>query len=376
VGERERDLQRFLLFPPLAAQYRATPDKYSEPYTRSGEQNRDVWGTTARLDWTTDAAVLTSITSFPPTTSSTSTRTWDSTLADAIDRGATEENEAFSQELRLGNTTNRLSWIAGLYYLHESTDRFDNFVVGPDDTLSRVFNRGVGFTNSWTDAYKTDSYAVFGQATLDLGRKVKLTLGGRYSYDEKSMDIVRGHPGECESAPAGELHGEPFERLGTRSTPSQPCSTGSEPTPRPTRATAKASRAAASNSPLVDRFGRGASDHLRSRVRQDLGGRRQVPVPPTAVVSLSGALFYNDYRNMQFPGGDGDPGGLAPLTIITNAGQSPPRASRRSSWHRPATGLELSPWLRLRGRDLRRVRGRERQEPGGTSIDPYAPKSP
>src|SRR3546814_15568560 len=33
--------------------------------------------------------------------------------------------------------------------------------------------------------YEIDSYAVFGQATLHLGEKFEVTLGGRYTRDEK-----------------------------------------------------------------------------------------------------------------------------------------------------------------------------------------------
>ncbi len=84
------------------------------------------------------------------------------------------EQEQFSQEFQLLGSTERLQWIAGLYYFSEDGDNVNIL----DFTVSN-FRSGGAFDN--------EAWAVFAQATYDITDKWHLTLGGRYTEEEKSF---------------------------------------------------------------------------------------------------------------------------------------------------------------------------------------------
>ena len=89
----------------------------------------------------------------------------------------TETNQ-FTQEVNIGGTAldDRLSFVGGLYYFHQSTSFLQD--TGPDwvDPLGYVFDSSL----------KYSSYAAYAQASYKLTPKLELTAGLRYSYDHKS----------------------------------------------------------------------------------------------------------------------------------------------------------------------------------------------
>jgi iron complex outermembrane receptor protein len=99
--------------------------------------------------------------------------------------------EAYSQELRYTSPTEgKFRWIAGAYFIH--TDRFistGNMV----DTGAGVFPiyrepRFGGNNPSATflaDSQDNDAWAVFGNATIELGEKTELDLAIRYDEDKR-----------------------------------------------------------------------------------------------------------------------------------------------------------------------------------------------
>ena len=82
----------------------------------------------------------------------------------------------FSQELQALGTgfDGRMSWIAGLYYFEESGQNFNRVEFRP-----AILKSG--------GAYATQSWAVFSQATLDVTERLALTLGLRYTDEEKEF---------------------------------------------------------------------------------------------------------------------------------------------------------------------------------------------
>ncbi|MEM6999237.1 MAG: TonB-dependent receptor [Pseudomonadota bacterium] len=84
------------------------------------------------------------------------------------------EQQQFSQELQLLGTYERFNWIAGVYYFEEDGDNVNIL----DFTVSN-FRSGGEFDNS--------AWAVFTQFSFDLSNAVQLTLGGRYTDEEKSF---------------------------------------------------------------------------------------------------------------------------------------------------------------------------------------------
>ena len=84
------------------------------------------------------------------------------------------EQDQFSQELQLLGSADKLEWILGAYYFNE--DGFNENTL--DFTVSN-FRSGGSFDN--------EAWAAFAQATYDLTDAVHLTLGGRYTDEQKSF---------------------------------------------------------------------------------------------------------------------------------------------------------------------------------------------
>jgi iron complex outermembrane receptor protein len=111
---------------------------------------------------------------------------------------ARENDEQLSQELRLsGNNVDKLNWTAGLYYFYANSGWAPfNIEFGP--TLASPVP-GESLVSSITDDQITNSAAGYGQASYEILDNTHLTLGGRYTYERKSVDgtdttIIGGFP--------------------------------------------------------------------------------------------------------------------------------------------------------------------------------------
>jgi iron complex outermembrane receptor protein len=111
-------------------------------------------------------------------------------------------SEQFTQEFQaLGNAFNdRLSYIVGLYYLHDNGSQNDptNVIQGlwraspPFTTPAGVVlphNPGFDLSRNYSDTQQTESYAAFGQATHHLASNLALTAGLRYTSETKHASI-------------------------------------------------------------------------------------------------------------------------------------------------------------------------------------------
>ncbi len=96
-----------------------------------------------------------------------------------------EEIDTYSQELRwTSNIEGNISYVAGLYYLREETDRREQFWVeapaGPGGSYLKVGNEIAQQSN------ETNSYAAYIQGDWHIDDSWTLTLGARYTYDDKT----------------------------------------------------------------------------------------------------------------------------------------------------------------------------------------------
>lgn len=121
-------------------------------------------------------------------TSVTSWRDWEIdefnesdgiSLSNVNDRNGTVSNsEQFSQEFRLnGSVGEDLSYVGGLYYFDQDLDAFGEVNI----QLALPFPP---FFNVKTDSdrnVKTESFALFGEATYDLTDRFSVIVGGRYT---------------------------------------------------------------------------------------------------------------------------------------------------------------------------------------------------
>lgn len=160
-----------------------------------GYAEKDAWGISAKFTWELAAGELVSVTAYRESESDwnmDSTGTPASPLPSAVfgfvNDDIFDETEQFSQEIRwISSLGDRINYVAGLWYLTEETDRtecFDNDADVSDCTP----DADGGATDWYRQDNKTTSYAVFGQFDWDLAEQWKLTLGGRFSYEEKEID--------------------------------------------------------------------------------------------------------------------------------------------------------------------------------------------
>lgn len=149
-----------------------------DPYTTFYDPARsrsdlDLWGVSAILDWRGSGFGFKSISAFRTTTSQFLRD--DNTPLLLLELETKSRAEQLSQELQFSGEamSDRLQWLVGLYYLNEKV-RYRNpacfsFVCAP--------------TNTDLD---TDSYAIFTQETFAFTDRLNVTLGARYTREEKT----------------------------------------------------------------------------------------------------------------------------------------------------------------------------------------------
>lgn len=149
-----------------------------------GYERQDTGSVTARLEWETGIGTITSISAYRAM-NFRRLQDQDGSAADGHALITHEKVDTFSQELRLSGQRDRWRWVTGLYYFDASTDRVDVQDAGADFPNPVARNTA----GTYHQNIDTTSYAVFGQATLDLADRWSLTLGGRYSKDEKESNV-------------------------------------------------------------------------------------------------------------------------------------------------------------------------------------------
>ena len=110
------------------------------------------------------------------------TESWidfDNLAADTFDAPVVYENEQFSQEFQFTYTNDRLAGVFGLYYL--DANAFDAFDV-------IIFSSLTAFT---LGDYDTKAWAAFFDMSYALNDQWNLSVGGRYTDDERTARVVR-----------------------------------------------------------------------------------------------------------------------------------------------------------------------------------------
>jgi iron complex outermembrane receptor protein len=158
--------------------------------TNIGEQE----GVALTVDWSpSDAFQLQSITSFRNTY-----QKWNLDLTDQVVPifllWTINDSDQFSQEIKIfGDLMNdRLHYVGGVFYFDEDSYSF----IGDDF----VAFRGAPFPTYLRRDYdvETESWAIYADFTYDITDQLSLIFGGRYTEDDKSLDIVQtvgGTPG-------------------------------------------------------------------------------------------------------------------------------------------------------------------------------------
>ncbi len=128
-----------------------------------------------------DTITLKSITGYRED-ASTSPIDFDSLPAVDLDVPAIYENQQFSQELQLLYEGDKLSGVLGFYYL--DANAFTAFDVALFTTLN-------GLTAQTLGDVDTKTWSVFGDFTYDLTDTISVSVGGRYTNDKRTSQVLR-----------------------------------------------------------------------------------------------------------------------------------------------------------------------------------------
>ncbi|MGH8249876.1 MAG: TonB-dependent receptor [Steroidobacteraceae bacterium] len=173
-----------------------------------GVEELDAWGASLTADLAFEGAALKSISAFR-THDFFQSYDLDITEADINRQGGPESVDGFSQELRLTSTGERkLDWILGLFYYNQkSHNEFNVDLRTTPDSLALVSFievlsglpagtlTSLPFGVTHTDGrVGLDSYAAFAHTTWHATDKLDLVLGGRYTYERKSVNYFQSSP--------------------------------------------------------------------------------------------------------------------------------------------------------------------------------------
>ena len=112
---------------------------------------------------------------------------FDSLPAADLDVPAVYENDQFSQELQVLYEGDRLSGVAGAYYLDANAFTAFDVILGTTGDLL-VLPGLNAFTLGDVD---TDTWSLFADFTYELSDVWALSVGGRYTSDERSSRVLR-----------------------------------------------------------------------------------------------------------------------------------------------------------------------------------------
>ncbi len=151
------------------------------PSSNAGLSNRvDQGGLGLLVEWNlNDNWQLRSITS-TRADNSDSLIDFDNLPANTADAPVIYENEQFSQELQANFTSEKAAGVLGVYYLDANAFNAFDFVLG-----------GLGVTSFTLGDYDTNAWAVYGDLTYDLNDAWSVSVGGRYTEDERDATVTR-----------------------------------------------------------------------------------------------------------------------------------------------------------------------------------------
>ena len=114
---------------------------------------------------------------------------FDSLEVDDFDAPVIYDNEQTSQEFQVLFSGDRMNAVAGFYYLDASAANDFDVVLGQLGRL--VPSIGTELTAYTGGTVDTKAWSVFADLTYDLTEDLSVSVGGRYTEDERSADIFR-----------------------------------------------------------------------------------------------------------------------------------------------------------------------------------------
>ena len=145
-----------------------------------GFSNIDIWGITSEINWEIGPGTLTAVTNYRETEDINNNDT-DGTTATIFETLRNQPHEQFSNELRYNwDVSRRLDVIVGAYYFRQEYFlRRDTFLDVRNTGNTTHLNAITGQTHS--------NFAIFAQADLNLTEELRLSVGGRATWEKKDF---------------------------------------------------------------------------------------------------------------------------------------------------------------------------------------------
>ena len=107
--------------------------------------------------------------------------------------GSEETSESFGQEFRISSESDDLFWVLGVSAAKEEAGLdFSMKFLDVGMLQGAPINGGAPFQEDSLTATETESFAIFGDASYKLTTEMSVTVGARYSNDDKTMSYNNG----------------------------------------------------------------------------------------------------------------------------------------------------------------------------------------
>lgn len=177
----------------------AGEDRNTNPYDRNvyseiiSHEESEAWGFTSTFERSFNNFDLINITSYREHEYENIADTDRSALDWAFD-GDPESVWRFANETRLSGTADEFDWLVGFYYYRQETDNQSFILLGQDLANALGAPSIAGLEAGSSALMETDSMAGFGTVTWNATDRFDVTIGGRYTYEEKQIDYVQSDP--------------------------------------------------------------------------------------------------------------------------------------------------------------------------------------
>lgn len=195
-----------LTSPPYFNEYTAPCDIWKTAQSSEPEdgfyQDRDMTFVTAELTWVRGDLNITSLTGYQWGDHAVINDVFSSPEV-IQDQYVQNDANVFSTELRVDNhgSDAAIRWLAGIYLLEDDEYRKEKNIGAPPrgDGAGRITGRGTSWLTArgWSE---TSSVGIFGEVAFDIGDRVEVAIGGRYTDESKDYLFTNqcyGRTGAC-----------------------------------------------------------------------------------------------------------------------------------------------------------------------------------
>ncbi len=168
--------------------YTPPSDFYEINHDLPGKNETDAWHAIAELNWRLGSGTLTSITAYRDITFDTDMDIDGTPFTMVHFPDNREKGDQFSQEIRYAATINEnLDYVVGAYFFTQEYSVLERRILFGGLSSPEVAQTYRYFQSDFT--HEQDSVAAFAAVNWSLTPRLTLNLGGRYTTEDKEIDI-------------------------------------------------------------------------------------------------------------------------------------------------------------------------------------------